>query len=199
MDAMKLLGSLMKNKSLASGLGDNLLGGLLGGGGQGSSPLGGIMGLLGGGGGQQGGGISELLGSIMGAGSQPEAAAAPAPQEAQDHAVVMIRAMINAAKSDGRLDDKEQQNIVSKLGGDLSQAEVSFLQQEFQAPMDVAGFAQSVPNGMETQIYAMSLTSIELDTQNEARYLAQLGQHLKLQPATCNKIHEQLGAPVIFS
>ena len=56
MDAIRLLGSLMGNQSLASGLGGKLLGGLLGGGGQQqqqASGLGGILSGVLGGGGQQ--------------------------------------------------------------------------------------------------------------------------------------------------
>ena len=86
----------------------------------------------------------------------------------------------------------------SKLGDDVSEAEVNFLKQEFAAPIDVAAFAQSVPQGLEQQIYALSLTSIELDTQNEAQYLGQLAQGLKLDPNVCNQIHDHLGAPKIF-
>ena len=226
MNAIKLLGSLMGNQSLASGLGGKLLGGLLGGGGQQQQPsgggLGGILsGVLGGGGGAQqqsaggvsgllgsvlgggggGGGIGSMLGGMLGGGGGAEAQAEPAPEQlaqANDQAVLMIRAMVNAAKSDGRVDETEQQNIISKLGDDVSQAEIDFLKQEFNAPLDVASFAQSVPSGLEQQIYALSLTSIELDTQNEAQYLGQLAQGLKLDPNLCNQIHDQLGAPKIF-
>ncbi len=207
MDAMKLLGLLMKNKSLASGLGSGLLGGLLGGGKeeqpqQSASPLGGIMGLLGGGGGggPAGGGIGGLLGGLLGGGGgqeQTPAAVAPAPQQAQDQATVMIQAMINAAKSDGRVDQSEVDNILGRLG-DVSEEEANFLREEFQKPLDVKGFANTVPKGMEQQVYALSLTSIELDTQNEAQYLADLGQNLQLTPQLCNQIHEKLGAPTIF-
>ena len=210
MDAIKLLTSLMGNKSLASGLGSQLLGGLLGGGqkqqpqasqssglagilggmmgggGQrqsaGSSLLGSVLGSVMGGGGSGGGasGIAGLVGGMLGGGGGKEAAQAPqAPrpaeiQEANDQAVLMIRAMVNAAKSDGRIDETEQENIISKLGDDVSQAEIDFLKREFAAPVDVAGFARSVPQGLEQQIYALSLTSIELDTQKEAEYLGHL-------------------------
>jgi len=206
----------MGSGSLASGLGGKLLGGLLGGGGQ-QQPqqeqaggLAGILGgALGGGGGSSnplagllggggGGGIGGMLGSIMGGGKE-EAAPAPAPPaEANDQAVLMIRAMVNAAKSDGRVDEKEQENIISKLGSDVSQDEIEFLKKEFAAPLDVASFASSIPSGLEQQIYALSLTSIELDTNNEAQYLGQLAQGLKLDPNLCNQIHDQLGAPKIF-
>ena len=230
MDAIKLLGSLMGNQSLASGLGSQLLGGLLGGGQQQQAPassgLAGILGGMLGGGGQQqqsaGSGIlGSVLGSVMGGGGAGGAASgiaglvggmlggggdaqeAPAPQQAElqqanDQAVLMIRAMINAAKSDGRVDEAEQQNIISKLGSDVSEAEINFLKQEFAAPLDVASFARSVPNGLEQQIYALSLTSIDLDTQNEAQYLGQLAQGLNIDANLCNQIHDQVGAPKIF-
>lgn len=230
MDAIKLLGSLMGNKSLSSGLGSQLLGGLLGGGQQKQSASSGLAGILGGmlGGGQKqassGGGdmLSGLLGSVLGGGNsgggasglaglvggmlggggqEQQSAPAPAPAQAQaanDQAVLMIRAMINAAKSDGRIDQVEQEKIVSKLGDDVSQAEIDFLKQEFAAPLDVTAFARSVPNGLEQQIYALSLTSIELDTQNEAQYLGQLAKNMNMDPAVCNQIHDHLNAPKIF-
>ena len=225
MDAIKLLGSLMGNSSLASGLGGKLLGGLLGGGQQpqqsGGGGLAGILsGVLGGGGQQQqqaspmsgllggllggggGGGLGGLLGSVMGGGGAEAQPAAQLPPEqhaaANDQAALLIRAMVQAAKADGRVDQAEQDNIISKLG-DVSQDEADFLRQEFAAPVDVEGFARSVPKGLEQQVYALSLTSIELDTQNEAQYLGQLAQGLNIDPAICNQIHDQVGAPKIFS
>ena len=229
MDAIKLLGSLMGNRSLASGLGGKLLGSLLGGGGQqqqqqsGGGLSGILSGVLGGGGGQQqqasqgggiggllgsvmgggggGGGIGGLLGSVMGGGGGEQQQVQVAPEQqaaANDQATLLIRAMVNAAKSDGRIDEAEQKNILEKVGTDVSQAEIDFLQKEFSAPLDVAGFARSIPKGLEQQIYAVSLTSIELDTQNEAQYLGQLAQGLNLDPQLCNQIHEHLDAPKIF-
>ena len=220
MNAVKLLGSLLGNGSLSSGLGGQLLGGLLGGGGGGGlgGMLGGLLGgggqqqqaggmsgllggLLGGGGGQEaagGGGIGGMLSGMLGGGDEPAAAPPEQQAAANDQATVMIRAMVNAAKSDGRVDESEQQNILSKLGSDISEAEIDFLKKEFAAPLDVAGFASSVPQGLEQQVYFLSLTSIELDTQNEAQYLGQLAQAMKLDPAVCNQIHDQVKAPRIF-
>ncbi len=106
--------------------------------------------------------------------------------------------MVNAAKSDGRIDQTEQDSIVSKLGENVSEAEVDSLRKEFAAPLDVAAFAQLVPNGLELQVYFLSLTSIDLDTQNEAKYLGQLAQGMKLDPEICNQIHDQVSAPRIF-
>lgn len=237
MDAIKLLGSLLNNRSLTSGLGGKLLGSVLGGGGQsqaggGGGGLGGLLGsVLGGGGlGQSAasggmGGLGGLLGSVLGGGQsapapsqQPagqgvlggllnsvlggQAAPAVAPAEqaaASQQAEIIIRAMINAAKSDGRIDETEKQKIIEGLGADVSQDEIAFVQNEFQQPLDVAAFAASVPQDMAGQVYALSLTSIELDSQNEAQYLGQLAQGLGLSPEFCNQVHDQMGAPKIFN
>lgn len=228
MDAIKLLGSLLNNRQLTSGLGGKLLGSVLGGGGPQSSGggLGGLLGsILGGGGGQQasGGGLGGLLGSVLG-GNQSAPAQQPAGQgvlggllnsvlgggaapavppaehaAANQQAEIIIRAMINAAKSDGRIDDNEKRKIVEGLGAEVSQEEVEFVQNEFQKPLDAAAFAATVPRDMAGQVYALSLTSIELDSQNEAQYLGQLAQGLGLSPQICNQIHEQMGAPKIFN
>ena len=58
MDAMKLLGSLLKNQSLSSGLGQQLLGGLLGGGQSRQQS-------------SAGGGLAGILGSVLGAAGNP--------------------------------------------------------------------------------------------------------------------------------
>ena len=229
MDAIKLLGSLLGNGQLTSGLGGKLLGSVLGGGGQQSSGggLGGLLGSVLGGGGQQqqasSGGLGGLLGSVLGGGQQAPAqqpagqgvlggllgsvlGGGEAPQvkpaehaAANQQAEIIVRAMINAAKSDGRIDDAEKKKIVEGLGADVSQEEVAFVQNEFNQPLDAAAFAATVPRDMAGQVYALSLTSIELDSQKEAEYLGQLAQGLGISPAICNQIHEQMGAPKIFN
>ena len=106
--------------------------------------------------------------------------------------------MVNAAKSDGRLDDQEQQSILQKFG-QIGEAELEFLRREFKAPLDLCGFTRTIPAGMEQQVYAISVTAIDIDKQNEANYLGQLAQELGLDPNWCNQVHDQLGAPRIFA
>ena len=216
-----LLGSVLggqSNKSSGGGLGD-ILGSVLGGGGGSKaapqSGGGGLGDLLGGVlGGSQGGGAD--LGGLIGAalnqfGHSEKAAqqgqAAPSFEqhspgmvhsEACDQATIMIRAMINAAKSDGHVDEAEQQNIVGKLGN-VTQDEVEFVNNEMRQPLDVTSFARSVPNGMGNQVYAMSLMAIDLDTNKEAKYLHELAQNLNINAQTANQIHQQLGAPALYT
>lgn len=190
------------------GLGD-MLGQVLGGGGarpqgQGSGGMADILGgLLGGG---QGGGLGSLLGSAMShAGGAGEAAGLglrdfggePDRQQAEDQALILVRAMIDAAKADGRVDENERQRVLEKLG-DVSPEEAEFVRQELARPLDVEGFARSVPPEMARQVYAVSLTAIDLDTNPEARYLDQLARGLGISPEECNRIHDQLGAPRLY-
>jgi uncharacterized membrane protein YebE (DUF533 family) len=199
----------------SGGLGD-LVGGMLGGGQQGQG--GGLGDLIGGllGGSPQatgatggGGGLGDLLGMAMqqfGGSQQSEptqgAARVNLPQDlsheqAEQHAGVLVRAMINAAKSDGKIDAAEQQKIIERLG-DVTPDEIAFVRQEFETPLNAQGFVRSVPRGMEQQVYVVSLMAIDLDHNAEAKYLHELAQGFGMQPEACNQIHQQLGAPALY-
>ena len=130
---------------------------------------------------------------------QRQAPPPPAPQqeELNEQAVVLIRAMVNAAKSDGQVTEDEQKEILSRLDH-VSQTEIDFLRKEFSSQSDVREFAWSVPIGMEEQVYSLSVIAIDLDEQKEAQYLADLAHGLRLPPGKCNELHQKLGAPVIF-
>jgi len=203
-----VLGSLLGGGSQAQqrqqspqggGMGD-LLGSLLGGGSQNSSGLGGAGGL----GGLLGGALTKYAQSqnkdvaTLSHDNCDHLPIGVEPQQAASQAEIMIRAMINAAKSDGSIDKKEQEHVISKLG-DITQAEADFVRAEFNAPLDADAFIRSIPRGMEQQVYAVSLTGIDLDTNKEAHYLAQLAKGLGISHDLANNIHDQLGAPKIFA
>ena len=149
------------------------------------------------GGGSGGGGLGGLLGSMLGGGSSPKMSAAER-DEADDHATLLLRAMINAAKADGQVDKEEVDNIVSRLG-EVDEQEAAFLRAELQAPLDVDGYCRSVPGELAEEAYAFSVMGMRLDTQQEAQYLGAVAQGLKLDGGTANAIHEKLGVPPIFS
>jgi len=222
--ASKMLGG--GSRGGGGGLG-GLLGSVLGGGaaGGGSRPgagggLGDMGALLGGssGGGQRsGGGLGGLLESIAGGGA-PNAGAAPsggsfgdmlnsalqgnkpaAPSQShEDQARLLIRAMITAAKSDGQIDQTEQQKIVEHLGDDMTEEERQFVISEIQSPFDPDGFIRDVPSQAAQQVYMMSLMGIDLDSQAEAKYLDSLRSKLGLSKDISNAIHAQLGAPTLY-
>ncbi len=172
---------------------EDLLGGLTGGaaGGGLGGLLGGLAGALGGGG---AGGLGEVLGSQFD--STPQKAKTPS-QDQEAAAALMLSAMLQAAKSDGTFDQGEQAKIMDKLG-DVSDAERDFVNRELQKPIDVQGLANAVPQGMERQVYMMSVLGIDLDSQEEAKYLHELASELRIQPAAVNAVHDKLGVPRIY-
>ena len=210
-----LLGSVFGGSSqqrpAAAGSGGGMadvLGGMLGGGSGGGGGLGGLLGgLLSGGRGAAsgGGGLADIIGAAMKQfGAAPEgvdlARFQPAvqPEQANEQALVLVRAMIDAAKADGRVDQEEQQHILEGFGDEVSRDELEFLKAEMARPLDVDDLVRSVPRGMEQQVYLMSLTAIDLDTNPEAQYLHQLAQGLGLDRETVNAIHDQAGAPRLY-
>ncbi|WP_161604480.1 tellurite resistance TerB family protein [Roseiconus nitratireducens] len=115
----------------------------------------------------------------------------------QDRALILIRAMVGAAKADGRLDADEQEKIIKQLRNP-SRDDIEFLRREFERPVDVRSFAASVPTGMEQQVYTMSLIAIDLDTSDEAKYLMELSESLRLPMEVREQIHQRMGAPSIY-
>ncbi len=221
-----MLGGALGGGSGASGGLGGLLGSALGGsGGAAGGGLGGLGSLLGGGGGAAGGGMAGGLGGLlesMAGGNAPSAnagAAAPSsgslghllndslqgnsipePAPAQeDQARILIQAMVNAAKSDGEIDQTEQQKIVANLGDEVSDEERQFVISEMSAPLDAEAFIRSIPAGAGPQVYMMSLLGIDLDSREEAQYLDNLRKGVGMSEQDANAIHQKLGVPALYS
>lgn len=193
------------------------LGGLLEqlGGGGGSSSAGGLGGLLGGL--ASAAGAGGLLGGAAGSASRrpervdssfgevlnsqfdqtPQDAIEPS-RDQEAAAGLMLAAMIQAAKSDGKFDESEREKLLGQLG-DVDQDEANFVQQQMQAPVDIDGLVSQTPKGMEPQIYAMSVLGIDLDSQQEAQYLHKLAQAYGLSSHQVNDIHAQMGVPSLYT
>lgn len=114
-----------------------------------------------------------------------------------EKAEFLVRAMVNAAKADGRIDKSEQNKIIEKMGN-TSRENIDFLRQLFNEPLDVQAFVRSVPVGMEQQVYMISLIAIDLDEASEAKYLMDLSQGLRIPDDTREQIHQRLGAPSVY-
>jgi uncharacterized membrane protein YebE (DUF533 family) len=204
------------------GLGD-LARSLLGGGGSHRTPgsdssFGGIAGSLLGGGGRTGGAFSGgamgLLGTLASAAMQhfgsPQGAAQPGLAEdaapyggdeavSDDHgrAMLMIRAMIAAAKADGEIDPQERQRIMGRLEQAGADPEAqAFLRDEMAGPVDVQAIVSAVDSPHTAiEAYAASLFAIDVDTEAEAAYMRQLAQGLGLNPTLVRELHASLEAP----
>jgi len=116
-------------------------------------------------------------------------------QQVMDVASLTVRAMINAAKADGHIDETETERIVGKLKeGGISDEEQRFVAEEMGKPMDIDSIVRAVPNQqVATQIYTASLLAIEVDTEKERRYLQELAAALRLDDKTVGYLHSALG------
>lgn len=190
-----VIGSLSNNKAALGGLAA-LAGALLGGG---KSSARGAVG---------GGGLAMLASLAMAAlrksgqaSSQTprafmEAETPEAKQALDEDAEIIVKAMINAAKADGRIDEKEIQKIIGKLEkGGLTEEEKAFFVSEAEKPMDLDKVIRSSRGKIDkaAEIYAASLLAIKVDTPAEQEYMKQLASGLKLHPEVASYIEQTLG------
>jgi uncharacterized membrane protein YebE (DUF533 family) len=192
-----LVGSLLGGGGQSSGGGlGNLVGAVLGGGGQsaGGGLAGGLIGSLakaamsqmaGGGSGGSGGGFDL---------SQFSTGQMESQRDDNDRALVMIRAMLTAAKADGQIDAGEQQRILGKLNDSGATEEMrQFIQSELQKPVDVDSIVSEVDSPhMATEVYTASLFAIDVDTPGEQAYMNQLSSRLGLPSTLVKQLHDSL-------
>jgi uncharacterized membrane protein YebE (DUF533 family) len=159
--------------------------------------LGAIAGaLLGGGRGAVGGGVLAVLGSLAYAALQNQGAAPEQPDETrlQQKAMLLVRAMIQAAKADGQIDAEEMSRIMGRLAeaGETDDARQMVLRAMSQ-PVDIAGLATEARDAQEAaEVYAASLMAITVDSPAERDYLARLAAALKLPPEAVAHIQAKL-------
>lgn len=139
--------------------------------------------------------FGELFNDAVASGDEPEI---PPTAEQNALAGLFLKAMIQAAKSDGKIDDAEKARLMGEFG-DIGDDERQFIRDQMSAPVDAAALARETPKGAGPQVYLMSLMAIDLDNEAEARYLHSLAEALGLDRATVSQIHEQVGAPALYS
>lgn len=146
--------------------------------------LGGLMSALGGGmaGGaeQTGAMIDAMTGSTI------------ATDTMEDNAKLMIRAMIQAAKSDGEIDAAERAKILEHMG-DVGAEERAFIEAELAAPADAMALAQDTSQQMAAQVYASALMTVKVDNVSEVEYLNTLASALKLSDDARARVHQAMG------
>ncbi|WP_460153409.1 tellurite resistance TerB family protein [Pseudomonas sp. S2_B07] len=193
------------------GLG-GLLGGLMGGGTGSSAGGGGLGGLLGGllGGGSPMGGSTQTR---SGGGTNYAALAslgmmafqayqawqrsqASAPQQAprtvdllsgpevEDHSHAVLRALIAAAKADGRIDDAEKGMISAEIGKHTDDPDLQqWLDEEVARPLDANEVAVSATDpAIAAEMYLASVMLVNDQGEAERNYLDELAGALKIDP-----------------
>ena len=156
-----------------------------------------------------GGGVMALLGAMafqalknrVGQTSKvPLGLAAPKTDaekaELARNSELVLKAMINAAKADGRVEESEVQRILGKVQESGADAQaVEFLGAELKKPMETERLVSAARGNPElaAQIYAASLLAIEVDTPEERQYLEGLASALGLESEVTQRIHRELG------
>lgn len=144
------------------------------------------------------GGVGDLLDQVLGNRRPGAPVELPEPEREEElSAALMLRAVIQAVKCDGELDEDEKARLMQAMG-DADAREVQAVQAELQRPVDVKGLARAVPAGLEPQIYVVSLMAINLDHKAEAEYLHKLAGELDLSPDQVNAIHDKARAPRLY-
>lgn len=124
--------------------------------------------------------LADMMGSLTGT---------TAAQE--ENAKLMIRAMIQAAKADGEIDDDERAKIMEHLK-DAGPEQIAFVTAELAKPVDIAALAADTADALKAQVYATSLMAIKVDNAAETAYLEQLAKALGIDAATRDSLHAQM-------
>ncbi|HSN52956.1 MAG TPA: tellurite resistance TerB family protein, partial [Woeseiaceae bacterium] len=127
----------------------------------------------------------------------PEERFAAVVDAGQDNgALLLLRAMITAAASDGHMDSDERDRVFDEAGKlDLSAQEKATLFDELQRPLTMRDLVSQVDSPeVAVEVYAASLVAID-ETREEGRtYLRALSLALDLPPELVSSVHEQVAA-----
>ncbi|MCG9230645.1 tellurite resistance TerB family protein [Vibrio diabolicus] len=110
------------------------------------------------------------------------------------HSVLILKAMIGAAKADGHVDEEEMARIEQALADMGADEHVrQLVQQELNKPLDPAEIANQATSPQQaSEIYLASL--IVADEQNfmEKAYLQELAKQLQLSPEVTQQLEVQV-------
>jgi uncharacterized membrane protein YebE (DUF533 family) len=120
----------------------------------------------------------------------------PAPaeflgEERHRLAEITLKAMINAVKADGRIEEEEKARLFDRLGQvSLTEEEREFMFDELAKPMDTDGLVRQAGSpAMAAHVYASSLLAIDPNGHAEKAYLHDLATRLKLSGNVVSEIH----------
>lgn len=113
------------------------------------------------------------------------------PAGADALGLLLVRAMISAAKADGQIDTRESQEILNKINGlALPVADKAALFEEYAGPLDLQGLAAAVGCPEHAaEVYAVSLLTVTPPSPAERIYLDTLAGELGLAPGLVREIH----------
>lgn len=141
--------------------------------------------------------IDDLVNTVTGRADTPAAPAGRQPQaplempppetpkEAEEHATVLLKAMVAAALADGHMDPTERGRIFTEIAKDgVDAEEQAFLANMLDAPASPEELARAATTPERAaEIYLASLLAIDADTDIERAYLSSLAFRLGIDEA----------------
>lgn len=108
--------------------------------------------------------------------------------------MLLMRAMIAAAYSDGHIDNSEREKIFAQVETmDLSTQEKATLFDELRKPLDLASLVSQVPNAQTgIEVYAASAAALDLQQQDSQAYLHALANQLCIPSELTLSIQQQI-------
>lgn len=149
-----------------------------------SSGAGGLAGTLGGIGAAASAGMTGLIDQLTGT--------SVATETAEANARLMIRAMIQAAKADGVIDERERAVIMEHLS-DASAEERAYVEEQMSLPVDALALARDSADAVKSQVYSAAAMTVRGEGTAEVQFLQSLARGLGLDAATVAGIHLSLG------
>jgi uncharacterized membrane protein YebE (DUF533 family) len=111
----------------------------------------------------------------------------------EDDTLALIRAMVAAAKSDGRIDADERRRIRKQLGdAGLGPEDTALIERELDAETP---FEPPAGHRLAPLLYAASLRSVDPGRAPSRRYLESLANRLDLPSDRVAGIHRRFGLP----
>jgi uncharacterized membrane protein YebE (DUF533 family) len=141
--------------------------------------------------------IPDIGGSPWGAKPAPAPPPEPEGPDAEDaEALLMIRAMIAAAKADGRVDAAERAAIAGQLdAAGLSAEERDFVLADFDRPLTPEALAKEARDPMlRARLYAAAFVACGEIAPEERAWLDSLAKALRLDKAAAAAIEQRLSA-----
>ncbi|WED22465.1 tellurite resistance TerB family protein [Vibrio sp. JC009] len=131
-------------------------------------------------------------------GSAPSSAAEISPAEAtfdeNQHSILILKAMIAAAKADGHVDSQEQEKIqqaVSAMGADDAVSQL--VTEELNKPLDPSEVARAATTPQQaSEIYLASLIVVDEQNFMEKAYLKELASQLRLEDELVHRLESQV-------
>ena len=108
--------------------------------------------------------------------------------------MLLMRAMITAAHSDGHIDADERARIFAQVDQmDLSVEEKATLFDELRKPLDLSNLVGQVPDAQTgIEVYAASASAIDLNDQDSQAYLQALANQLCIPTELSSSIQQEI-------